>query len=128
MPNAFSHPLHLGPGGTALVQPAFTGPDWYEAYTARTTADGADGRLVSLYTMRESWTSWEVHPAGAEVVLCTAGRITLHQDRPGGIETVVLEAGDYAINPPGIWHTADIEGECTCLFITPGLGTEHRPR
>lgn len=36
--------------------------------------------------------------------------------------------GEYAINPPGVWHTADVEGEATALFITAGLGTEARAR
>ena len=42
--------------------------------------------------------------------------------------SVALARGDYAINPPGTWHTADVEGEATALFITAGWGTEHRPR
>jgi hypothetical protein len=46
----------------------------------------------------------------------------------GRIETTVLEPGQYAINPPGIWHTADIAEPTRGLFITAGLGTEHRPR
>lgn len=37
-------------------------------------------------------------------------------------------SGEYAINAPGVWHTADVETEVTCVFITAGLGTEHRPR
>jgi quercetin dioxygenase-like cupin family protein len=41
---------------------------------------------------------------------------------------VTLRAGDYAINPPGVWHTADVAGETTALFITAGMGTENRPR
>jgi hypothetical protein len=53
----------------------------------------------------------------------------LHQEKPDGTRaTVTLEAGQYAINEPGTWHTADIEQEATALFITSGLGTEHRPR
>ncbi len=32
------------------------------------------------------------------------------------------------INEPGVWHTADVESTATALFITAGLGTEHRPR
>ena len=39
-----------------------------------------------------------------------------------------LRTGEYAINPPGVWHTADVESEATALFITAGLGTELRPR
>lgn len=122
-------PIHLGLGATAVPQPDFTGMAWYEDYVARHAADGAEGRLVSLYTFHESWDSWEMHPAGAEVVLCLSGSMTLHQEHPDGQATsVTITAGSYAINPPGTWHTADIEGEATALFITAGLGTEHRPR
>ena len=36
--------------------------------------------------------------------------MVLHQEAPDGTErTVTLEAGQYAINEPGVWHTADIE-------------------
>jgi quercetin dioxygenase-like cupin family protein len=122
-------PLHLGLGASAVPQPEFTGMEWYAGYGARHGADGAEGRLVSLYTFTESWTSWEMHPAGAEVVICTAGEITLIQELPeGGTDSVTLRAGEYAINPPGVWHTADVEGRATALFITSGLGTDHRPR
>ena len=125
----FTFPIHLGLGAKALPQPEFTGMEWYEAYGARAAADGAEGRLVSLYTFAESWDSWEMHPAGDEVVLCTAGSLTLHQDHPDGTTaTVTLGPGDYAINPPGVWHTADVESEATALFITAGEGTQHRPR
>jgi hypothetical protein len=40
----------------------------------------------------------------------------------------VARPGQYAINEPGTWHTADVTGETTALFITAGLGTQHRPR
>ena len=125
----FTFPIHLGLGAKALPQPEFTGLEWYEAYAARAAADGAEGRLVSLYTFAESWDSWEMHPAGDEVVLCTAGSLTLHQEHPDRTTaTVTLGPGDYAINPPGVWHTADVAGEATALFITAGAGTQHRPR
>ena len=71
----------------------------------------------------------ELARAGAEVVLCLTGSMTLHQEWPDGqAATVALAPGEYAINPPGVWHTADIAGEATALFITAGLGTQHRPR
>jgi len=41
---------------------------------------------------------------------------------------VLLNAGQYAINAPGVWHTADVSGKATALFITAGMGTQHRPR
>lgn len=35
---------------------------------------------------------------------------------------------EYAINEPGTWHTADVQSEATALFVTAGMGTQHRPR
>ena len=128
--NISTHPIHLGLGATAIVQPEFTGDmKWYEAYSERHGADGSEGRLVSMYSFEKSWDMWEMHPNGSEVVLCTAGAITLHQEHADGSrDTVVLKAGEYVINEPGTWHTADIGCEATALFITAGLGTTHRPR
>lgn len=130
MPSLFEQFAHLGPGGAASVEPAFDGFDWYQGYDARHGADGAEGRLVSMYEFAESWTSWEMHPAGAELVLCTAGAVTLVQEGDGGETRLTLGPGDYALNPPGVWHTADVApGEtATSVFITPGEGTAHRPR
>ena len=121
--------IHLGLGATAEAQPPFDGMAWYEGYGHRHDVDGAEGRLVSMYTFTESWDSWEMHPVGTEVVLCTAGEMTLHQEHADGTaDRVTIRAGEYAINPPGTWHTADVAGEATAVFITAGLGTEHRPR
>lgn len=122
-------PIHLGRGATAVPQPAFTGMDWYQGYGERHDGDGADGRLVSCHEFTGSWDSWEMHPAGEEVVLCLEGAMTLHQEHPDGTTaSVTIEAGEYAINPPGTWHTADIAGRAKALFITAGIGAEHRPR
>ena len=92
-------------------------------------ADGAEARMVAMHSFSAPWAMWEMHPEGSEVVLCTAGSITLHQEYPDGrMEAVTLGPGDYAINEPGVWHTADVETQATALFITAGKGTEHRPR
>lgn len=121
--------IHLGLGATAETLPPFTGMEWYEAYGVRAAADGAEGRLVSQYTFTESWTAWELHPAGAEVVICTHGAMVLIQESPDGQQAeIALAAGDYAINPPGVWHTADVAESATAIFITAGEGTTHRPR
>lgn len=125
-----THPIHLGLGATAEVEPAFTGEmSWYEGYGQRHGDDGREGRLVSMHTFTESWDVWEMHPVGSEVVLCTAGTITLHQEHADGTTAVAtLAAGQYAVNEPGTWHTADVDGTATAVFITAGEGTEHRPR
>lgn len=130
VPDLYQHPIHLGRGATAEVEPEFTGdPAWYAAYGERHVADGTEGRIVSMFTFTAPWDTWEVHPHGHEVVLCTAGEMTLHQEHAdGSTATVTLRPGEYAINPPGTWHTADVDGEATGVFITAGHGTELRPR
>lgn len=124
-----THPVHLGLGASALPQPEFAGMPWYEAYAQRTAADGVEGRLVSLYEFSESWDSWEMHPSGEELVVCLAGEMTLIQERPdGSFRAQPLRPYEYAVNAAGVWHTADLAGPATALFITAGQGTEHRPR
>jgi hypothetical protein len=41
---------------------------------------------------------------------------------------VPLEAGQAVVNPRGVWHTVDVHEPGQALFVTPGRGTEHRPR
>lgn len=131
MPRLDTQFAHLGRNATATVEPPFNGMEWYEGYDQRHAADGNEGRLVAQHSFTQSWTAWEVHPVGAELVICTAGELTLIQERPdGGTDTIHLTAGEYAINPPGIWHTADVAPgvTATAIFITAGEGTDHRPR
>lgn len=127
-PSLSSKFIHLGLGATALIQPEFSGMEWYAGYGERHGSDGKEGRLVSMHTFSEPWSSWEMHPVGHEVVVCTAGEIVLIQELDGREVAVTLQPGEYAINDPGVWHTADVSDTATALFITAGLGTEHRPR
>ncbi|MGH8171162.1 MAG: cupin [Steroidobacteraceae bacterium] len=124
------HPIHLGRSATAVIEPAFTGNlEWYQGYASRHAADGQEGRLVSMFTFTESWSMWEMHPSGSEVVLCTSGALILHQEAADGKRhTVSLQPGEYAINEPGTWHTADVPETATAVFITAGYDTQHRPR
>jgi quercetin dioxygenase-like cupin family protein len=69
-----------------------------------------------------------MHPRGEELVLCVDGTITLHQELNGTTITVVLTPGRAVVNPRGAWHTADVEGRATAVFVTAGMGTEVRPR
>jgi len=122
-------PVHLGLGATVVPQDRFTGQvSWYQRYAERNAGDGFEGRLVTMHTFGGPWDSWERHPHGAELVVCTDGEITLYQEVDGQVGEVHLRAGEAAINPPGVWHTADLTGTATALFITAGMGTENRPR
>lgn len=124
------YPIHLGPGASAEIEPRFTSDmEWFTGYGERHAGEGAEGRLVSASTFETSWDVWEMHPLGAEVVLCTEGTLTLHQEKPDGTRhSVTLQPGEYAINEPGVWHTADVPARASALFITAGEGTQHRPR
>ena len=123
-----TYPIHLGLGATAGTEPEFTGEmSWYEGFIERHKDDGFESRLVTMSENNGAWGMWEMHPNGAEVVLCTAGTLSLMQELPEGNVTTVLQAGEYLINPPGVWHTSTEASAGTAVFITAGIGTEHRP-
>ena len=126
----YDFPIHLGLGAKAVAEPEFTGEmSWYEAYGERHCDDLDEGRIVALSRFDKPWTSWEMHPAGDEVVCCIQCHMTLHQEFPGGSKASVdLGPSEYAINPPGTWHTADADEPVVALFITAGKDTTHRPR
>lgn len=65
---------------------------------------------------------------GEELVVCIEGTIELLQDINGQIRSAVLHQGEALINPPGVWHTADVDGGASVLIITAGIGTKNRPR
>jgi uncharacterized cupin superfamily protein len=121
--------IHLGLGSRAVPLPDFEWSEEYlTAYGARFAGDGDEGRLVTMGQIAESWTSWERHPAGEEVVVQLSGLVDLIQRTEDGERRITLHPGQAAINPPGVWHTADVIEPGDALFITPGRGTEHEPR
>lgn len=122
-------PVHLGLGSRALPVEGFGwSAEILDAYSAAVAGDGAEGRLVMLFSSEDSWTGWERHPAGDELVICISGHVTLIRAGEGADEAVELRPGEAAINPAGTWHTADIHTPSQLMTITPGTGTEHRPR
>ena len=125
------YPLHLAANGRALELDRFTGePAWYASYEQECAIDGAAGRLVSWHSFDSSWDMWEMHPGGDEIVLCVDGAVELVQEVDGHLPTTRLNAGQWAVNKAGTWHTANLDqgATATCVFITSGLGTQHRSR
>ena len=122
--------IHLGTGARAVPLRDFEwSAEYLDGYERRFAADGAEGRLMVIVAGGDDWTSWERHPAGEEVVLVVSGRLDLIQrTEDGGERRIPLGPGQAAINPPGVWHTADVHEPGQALFITPGKGTEHEPR
>lgn len=86
-----------------------------------------DCELVSCYTFEDDWDSWEMHPAGDELVVLLSGEITFVIEVGSKASSLKLsESGDYAIVPQGCWHTAKVHAPSQMLFITPGEGTQHK--
>jgi quercetin dioxygenase-like cupin family protein len=120
--------LHLGLGATVTPLPDFEwSPSYLESYERRFESDGIEGRLVTVSPETTTWTHWERHPAGEEVVYLLSGRVDIVQDHDGTEMTIPLRAGEAMINPKGVWHRGVVHEPGSALFITPGLGTEHRP-
>ena len=86
--------------------------------------DFAGRTLISSFSFDSDWPTWEVHPAGDEIVCLLAGDSELVLALPDGDQSVRLnEPGSYAIVPKNTWHTARVKSPTTMLFITPGEGT-----
>jgi quercetin dioxygenase-like cupin family protein len=120
--------LHLGLGATVTPLPDFAWSQSYlEGYERRFASDGIEGRLVTVSREMATWTHWERHPAGEEVVYLLSGRVDVVQDHDGTEVTIPLRAGEAMINPKGVWHRGVVHEPGSALFITPGIGTEHRP-
>jgi len=114
----------IGAGGAAI--PVDVGPTLYEDLDRR--FDGFRGRhLVASHSFEADWPTWEMHPAGDEIVCLLAGEARMVFERSGGEEAIVLHTpGTYVIVPKGTWHTARIAKAARMLFVTPGEGTQNR--
>lgn len=116
--------LHLTDGPDVIELPVTE--SFWQDLVIRT--DLGDGRLVSAYHFTENWDSWEVHPAGEEVVCLLSGATDLHLEESVGERVVELRGSGAVIVPRGVWHTATVHEPSHMLFITRGAGTEIRPR
>jgi mannose-6-phosphate isomerase-like protein (cupin superfamily) len=87
-----------------------------------------DRVLVSSFAFDTDWPSWEIHPAGDEIVCLMSGEATMILDRNGSEDVVHLSVpGSFVIVPKGTWHTARTSTPTRMLFVTPGQGTRNKP-
>ena len=88
--------------------------------------EGFKGRvLVSWFRFDTDWDTWEMHPAGDEIVCLVSGRASFEfQGR--GVVAELAEPGSFLVVPRGTWHTAHTSLPTAMLFITPGEGTHHK--
>jgi mannose-6-phosphate isomerase-like protein (cupin superfamily) len=98
---------------------------WAKIHTRH---DLRDGRLVCMFRFSEDWTSWEMHPAGDEIVYVISGAIRVVLEENGAQREIELRERQGCIVPRGVWHTARVDAPSDVLHITRGGGTQHRPR
>ncbi len=69
---------HLGRGSRVVPLPDFAWTaEFLEHYTTEFASDGEEGRLVMIGASDTSWTFWERHPAGEELVVLLSGEMIL---------------------------------------------------
>ncbi len=87
------------------------------------------GRLLMQLDFSEDWPTWEMHPAGDEVVFLVSGTADFILEVDGRQQRVTLKSpGDFVRVPRGVWHTARTSVPCSAVFVTPGEGTQNRSR
>ena len=87
---------------------------------------GFKGRvLVSCFAFDKDWDTWEMHPAGDEVVCLLSGRASFEFEGRGHVGELSVP-GSFLLVPRGTWHTAHTTVPTKMLFITPGEGTQNK--
>jgi mannose-6-phosphate isomerase-like protein (cupin superfamily) len=104
--------------------PVPVGKDFWAQLAERT--DLHEGRLVMVGGQSADWTTWEMHPAGEEVLYLLSGALDLVLQNSDGDRTVKLRSGAAFIVPRGTWHRGILRSPYTMLSITYGAGTKHR--
>ncbi len=100
----------------------------FEQYTRELCTDELPGRIIMIEESPESWSAWECHLIGDEVVYVLEGSGRFLQNTGEGVTTIPFKAGDAVINPRGVWHTADVDSPMRAMYLTPCPGTVHRNR
>lgn len=85
------------------------------------------GRLVMVMRYTDDWDSWEMHPAGDELVYALDGAVDLILDEEDGERVVQLRTRTGCVVPRGVWHRGVVHTPGDVLHITRGEGTRHRP-
>jgi len=117
--------IRLTPNASAELLPVDA--DFWPRLSAGVLGDFHNEYLVSCYTFDSDWTSWEMHPAGDEVVCLLAGEVTFVLEQGSGqVEHALRSAGEFLLVPKGTWHTAKVRARAHMLFITAGENTQHR--
>jgi mannose-6-phosphate isomerase-like protein (cupin superfamily) len=115
--------IHLRPDESALAMEG--GAKFWAGIADRRDLD--HGRLMGSTGQTADWDHWERHPAGEEILVLLSGELELVLDTDQGEQRASLKSGQTFIVPKGVWHRGIVKRPGQLMFITPGVGTEHRP-
>ena len=116
--------VHLKDSGVAAE--LALAPDFWA--TAATRPELQAGRLVGTGRLEQDPPHWEMHPAGDELLVLLSGRVELVLQDGRGERVIELRAGQAFVVPFGVWHRLRVKTPGEILFVTPGKGSQHRPR
>ena len=85
------------------------------------------GWLISEFECSEDWSNWEMHPHADEFVYLLSGAATFQLQGENGVTDIPLIGRGAVVVPQGVWHTAKVSAPSRMLFVTRGVGTQHRP-
>jgi hypothetical protein len=92
--------VHLGPEGTSIPLPV-TDSFWQDIGSGVFDHLGPV-RLLAQMEFTESWSSWEMHPGGEEIVCLLSGAVEFILAKDGVERSMSLKApGSYVIVPRG---------------------------
>lgn len=120
--STFVHVKGNGAASSIEVNETF----WQDLMTGART-DLNEGWLAAAFRMTGNSPTWEMHPAGDELLLLLSGKVDIVMQDGEDERIVELRAGRACIVPRGAWHRQVVHEPGELLGITFGKGTEHRP-
>jgi mannose-6-phosphate isomerase-like protein (cupin superfamily) len=99
--------------GPISVDPSF----WTHGAPER--AEFAEGRFICVSDYSDTWSWWERHPVGDELVLVLSGGVDFLIRTDDWLQSVTMGPGQAAIVPAGTWHRAVVPIPSRLLFVTP---------
>lgn len=121
-------PIHIGRDATFALPDFKYDGESFGAYVDQHTSQQDPGLLMMIEATPADWPTWERHPAGYEIVHILEGSGTFYQQLDTGEVAIPFGPGSTVINPPGVWHTADVTQSMRAIYITPCPETDHKPR
>lgn len=106
---------------------------WRDLMSGNPTSPGAslaatgEGWLTAIYRFERDTPTWEMHPAGDEILVLLSGAIDVVLEVDGAHRVIELEERRTCLVPSGTWHRQVVKAPGDELAITYGKGTRHRP-